>query len=228
MNGPDRRFIEVPVNLKGAAMRNLAAGLVAAASFTCGSQAPSQEHLLSPAPSSPVIVGGGSGRVLLADLDGDGHLDLITQHILSSRVSLLAGDGRGHFAPFAGAPSGLGYQPGAIAIGDLDRDGIPDLGVATRDGDSEYVHVLRGDGRGRFAPFPGSPYAASASARTYKPSLQFLDVNEDENLDIVAANGRRDTIEIFFGDGPGRFAPASVVKLEPGYDNYSHALGAVS
>ena len=118
-------------------------------------------------------------------------------------------------------------SPGTITIGDVNHDGILDLGVASRDEDSEYVHVLRGDGRGSFEPVSGSPFTVSASAKAYKPSLQFVDVNEDKNLDIVAANGRRNTIEILFGDGRGRFSPPSIVKLEPGYNNYSFALGDI-
>jgi hypothetical protein len=208
-------------------MRMLAATLVAAVSVYCGSEAHSHGPLLVPGPSSPVVVGRGSGRVLLEDLDRDGHLDLVTQHLLSSSVAILSGDGLGHFASFDGAPMRLGYQPGAITIGDVNHDGIPDLGVTTRDGDSEYVHIPRGDGRGRFEPVPGSPYTASASAKTYKPRLQFLDGNEDKNVDIVAANGRRNTVEILFGDGRGGFSPPSVVVLEPGHRNYTFALGDV-
>ena len=180
-----------------------------------------------PGPSSPVLVGRGSGRLLLADLNGDGHLDLITQHLLDSSVALLSGDGRGNFASFHGAPLRLGYQPGNIAIGDVNRDGIPDLGVASRDARSEYVHILVGNGGGRFKPVSGSPFTVSAAEQSYKPSLHLVDVNEDGNPDIVAANGRRNTIEILFGDGRGRFSLPSVVKLEPGYFNDSFALGDI-
>jgi hypothetical protein len=121
----------------------------------------------------------------------------------------------------------LGYQPAAIAIGDVNHDGTLDLGITSRDGNSEYVHILLGNGSGTFEPVSGSPFTASASAKTYKPSLQLVDVNEDQNLDMVTANGRRNTIEVFFGDGRGRFSLASIVKLEPGYNNYSFALGDI-
>src|SRR5882724_4853462 len=117
-----RRFIEVEQYPKGTVMRKLAAALIAGVSIYCDSQAHSQQPLLVPATSSPVIVGRGSGRVLLADLNGDRHLDLITQHLLSSSVTLLAGDGKGHFASFGGAPMRLGYQPGAITIDDINND----------------------------------------------------------------------------------------------------------
>jgi hypothetical protein len=208
-------------------MRTLAAALVAAASVYCGPEAHAQGPQLVPGPSSPVVVGQGSGPVLLADLNGDGHLDLLAKHLLSSSLSILSGDGRGHFTPFEGTPMRLGYQPGAIAIGDVDRDGIPDLGIATRDDKSEYVHILRGDGRGHFEPIPGPLRTAGASAKGYKPSIQLVDVNEDKNVDVVAANGRRNAVEILFGDGRGRFGAPSVVTLEPGYLNYSYALGDI-
>jgi hypothetical protein len=212
---------------KGKAMRKFAVVLVAGAWIYCGSQAHSQEQLLVPGPSSPVTVGHGSGRILLADINRDGHLDLLTQHLLSSSVAILSGDGKGHFASFDGAPMRFGYQPGTITIGDVNHDGILDLGVTSRDDNSEYVHILLGNGSGSFKPASGSPFTTSASLKLYKPSLQLVDVNEDTNLDIVVANGRRNTIEILLGDGRGRFSHASIVKLEPGYNNYSFALGDI-
>src|SRR5262249_31347379 len=208
-------------------MRKFALVLVVGAWICCGPRARAQEPLLVPGPSSPVKVGQGAGRILLADINRDGHLDLVTQHLLGSNIALLSGDGAGHFTWFDGAPARLGYQPGAAAIGDVNNDGVPDLGVASRDATSEYVHVLLGDGRGGFKPVSGSPLTASASAKTYKPSLRFVDVNEDKNLDIVAANGRRNTLEVLFGDGRGGFSPPSAVALESGHNNYTFALGDV-
>src|SRR5262249_9637824 len=208
-------------------MRKFALVLVAGAWICCGPRARSQEPLLVPGPSSPVKVGHGSGGILLADLNRDGPLDLVPQPLLGSNIALLSGDGQGHFAWFDGAPLRLGYQPGAGTTGDVNNDGVPDLGIPSRDAGSEYVHVLLGDGRGGFKPVPGSPFTASASAKTYKPSLRCLAVNEGRKLDVVAANGRRNTVEILFGDGRGGFSPPSVVALEPGHNNYTVALGDV-
>jgi hypothetical protein len=208
-------------------MRKFIVVLVACVWVYCGSPAHAQGPMLVPGAASPVRVGSGSGRVLLADINRDGHLDLITQHILTSNIALLSGDGKGHYSPFDGTPMRLGYQPGAIAIGDVNNDGILDLGVTSRDDTSEYVHVLVGNGNGSFMPVSGSPFTVSASAKSYKPSVQFVDVNEDKNLDAVAANGRRNTIEILFGDGRGRFSRGSIVNSEPSFNNYSFALGEV-
>jgi hypothetical protein len=208
-------------------MRKFTVVLIAIVWIYCGSQAHSQEPILMAGPSSPVTVGRGSGHLLLADINCDGHLDLVTQHLLNSTIAILSGDGRGNFASFHESPLRLGYQPGTITIGDVNHDGIPDLGVTSRDAKSEYVHILMGNGSGRFKPVSGSPFTASASAKFYKPSLHFVDVNEDKNLDMVTANGRRNTIAILFGDGRGQFSLRSIVKLEPGYLNYSFALGDI-
>jgi hypothetical protein len=208
-------------------MKKFTVVLIANVWFYCGWQAHSQEPVLMPGPSSPIMVGHGSGPIRLADIDRDGHLDLVTKHLLSSSIAILSGDGKGHFASFNGAPMRLGYQPGNITLGDVNHDGILDLGVASRDDGSEYVHVLLGNGRGGFRPVSGSPFTASASAKTYKPSLDFVDVNEDGHVDIVTANGRRNTIEILFGDGRGRFSRPSLVKLEPGSSFYSFGLGDI-
>lgn len=187
----------------------------------------SQDSLFVPAPVSPLTVGQGSGQVILADVNRDGHLDMLTQHLMQRSVGLLLGDGQGHFSPTAESPMVLAYQPGNIALGDVNNDQILDLGIASRDEKSEYVHVLLGNGRGRFKPASGSPVTISASMKTYKPFLRLIDVNEDGDLDIVTANGRRNTIEILIGDGRARFSPASIVKLEPGKNFYTFALGDV-
>jgi hypothetical protein len=65
--------------------------------------------------------------VLLADVDGDGHLDIVTANQRGS-VSVLLGFGDGTFQP------ALNYRAGsipfAVAVGDFNGDGAPDLVVA--------------------------------------------------------------------------------------------------
>jgi hypothetical protein len=180
-----------------------------------------------PAPGSPVKVGPGSGEIVLADLDRDGHLDMLTKHLLGQNVVVQLGDGKGQFVPLAAGPMTFGFQPGAIALRDVNKDSLLDLGVASKEGPAEYVHIFLGNGRGGFDPVSASPFGVSAAMETYKPMLRFADVNEDGKLDIVTANGRRNNIEILFGDGRGGFSTGSFLKLEPGQDLYTFALGDV-
>jgi hypothetical protein len=180
-----------------------------------------------PAPGSPVEVGKGSGQVVLADLNRDGHLDLLTQHLLPQNVAVRLGDGKGRFASANDSPMNLPYQPGAIALGDVDKDGNLDLGIASKEGGREYVRVFLGNGRGGFNIASGSPFSTSVSQETYKPFLRFEDINEDGRIDLVTANGRRDSIEILFGNGRGAFSQGPSVKLDCGRCRHSIALGDV-
>ena len=178
-------------------------------------------------PASPVAVGPGSGEVFLADLNHDGHLDLLTKHLLKQSLSLRFGDGNGHFVPAGESSMSFDYQPGAVALVDVNNDRILDLGVASKDGDRENVRIFLGNRKGGFRLAPGSPFIASTPIQWYKPFLCFPDLNGDGKLDIVTANGRRNSVEIFLGDGRAGFSPAPIVELEPGRWFYSFALGDV-
>ena len=180
----------------------------------------------APAPGSPVLVGPGSGGIVLADVNRDGHLDLITQHLLNQNVAVQLGDGKGRFTPVANGPLKLDYEPSAIAVADVNNDAILDLGIASRDNDKAYVHIYLGNDKVGFSEAAGSPLTVSAFAEGYKPSLRFVDVNEDGKPDIVTANGRRNTLELLFGDGRGGFSTGPVLKLS-GQGQFSFALGDV-
>jgi hypothetical protein len=115
--------------------------------------------LFARAPGPPVTVGPGSGTVLLADLNRDGTIDLITRHLESRRIALLLGEPGGTFSAAREIP--LDYSPGDIKIADLDTDGILDLAItpSTRD----VVDVRLGDGRGNFTGASGSPFTVSSA-----------------------------------------------------------------
>src|SRR5215467_10695303 len=72
-----------------------------------------------------VPVGPGSGQVILVDVNRDGHLDLVTRHLLQRKIGVFIGNGKGGFTPSAASPIELAYQPGSIAIDDVNGDGTP-------------------------------------------------------------------------------------------------------
>jgi hypothetical protein len=195
--------------------------------FLVAAHPSSQGPLFAPAPGSPVPVGPESGQVVLADINRDGHLDMVTRHLLRRIVAVWLGDGKSHFAPAAEQPMHIDYEPGWIALGDVNNDGMPDLGVARRDSLREAVDLFLGDGRGGFSRAAGAPFTVSASVRGYKPGLHFMDINKDGNLDIVPVNGRRNTVTILLGDGRGGFMPGPAIALETGRNYYSFAFGDV-
>jgi hypothetical protein len=60
-------------------------------------------------------------------------------------------------------PTG-GQGPRWVSIADVNHDENPDILVTNAD--SGTLTVLLGDGSGKFAPAPGSPFAAGASRTT--------------------------------------------------------------
>ena len=176
---------------------------------------------------SPVTVSGGTGYVGLHDLNRDGHLDLVSGSRSSGNPEVRYGDGRGRFTPDVNGHVDFGIKHSAIAFGDVNGDGELDCAQATRDMTNEYIHVFLGIGNGRFSTASSTRLIAGRSIDLYKPQIWFLDVNEDRKIDLVTQNGRRNTIEIFTGDGVGGFAPVRVVSVDAGYNVYTVAFGDV-
>ena len=83
-------------------------------------------------------------------------LDVATSNNNGNSVSVLLGDGRGAFRPAPGSPFRVGRAPYPLDVADFNADGKPD--IATPDVNGDTVTVLLGNGRGAFAPGPGSPY----------------------------------------------------------------------
>src|SRR5581483_1821474 len=123
--------------------------LIALVALGCAMNVYAQSPLFRPASGSPVTIGEGSGRVVLIDINRDGRLDLVTQHLQRHEVRVHLGDGAGHFAAAPGSPLTLAYSPGDIKLGDLNGDGLVDLCVTNSE--RAAVDVFLGNGSGRFS-----------------------------------------------------------------------------
>jgi VCBS repeat protein len=185
--------------------------------------AQSQSPLFIPAPGSPVVVGEGSGRVALADVNGDGRLDLLTCHLLQHFVAVHLGDGAGRFVAAPGSPIALKTQPGDMKLADLNGDKIPDLVVTHSERDC--VDIFFGNGQGGFRLAPGSPLTVSAESQNYTRSIDLIDLNEDGKLDIATANHRRNTFSTMLGNGRGEFSPGPTTTIQSGEENFRYVAG---
>jgi sugar lactone lactonase YvrE len=132
--------------------------------------------------------------VIPADLNGDGHVDLVLSGVGASSVTVLLGKGDGTFNSLAG-PSQAGGA--AVAVADLNNDGFPDLvcGAAT----TSYLTVFLGNGDGTFTETPSSP---NASLLVGNP-LVIADINQDGIPDLVYTY--ETTTGVLFGKGDGTF-----------------------
>jgi len=147
--------------------------------------------------------------VEVADLDGDGRPDLAIANERSQDVTVLLGDGRGGFTPAKGSPFPAGPEPNDLAFGDLNRDGKPDLAIANHT--AKHLTVLLGDGRGGFAPAPGSPFAVAVRPHTHGVAVG--DLNGDGNPDLLTDSWGDDQVAILLGDGKGGFRPGPFLKV---------------
>src|SRR5262249_55829875 len=72
-------------------------------------------------------VGRGPASNAIADVNHDGHLDLLTVSMGDRVLSVLLGDGKRHFRPAPKPPVQVGIEPNDIALGDFNRDGNVDV-----------------------------------------------------------------------------------------------------
>jgi hypothetical protein len=141
-----------------------------------------------------------SGPIRVADLNGDGRLDLVVVDELAQGITLLlqSSVAAGTFA----APVFLtvGARPRALAIGDLNGDGRIDLATANHDASSVSVLLQNSGVAGAFSV----PINYSVSAPPSDIGIGHL--NGDGLPDIALAAGDRATVLMNVLAAPGTFA----------------------
>jgi len=162
--------------------------------------------------------GVGAESMAIGDLNGDGITDVSVTSFQGNTgmgsVNVLLGNGDGTFQPYVAYQSG-GYYTEAVAIGDVNGDGRPDLivasGCATPDC-SQSVHgvvaVLLGNGDGTLQP--PLVYSSGGFGAT---SVAVGDLNGDGKLDLALGNGysclscANSGVTVLLGNGDGTFQP---------------------
>lgn len=134
--------------------------------------------------------GVGPTGLYLADLDDDGHLDLVTSNQNDNTATVYFGDGAGAFiAPVTLTVAGQGGSE--AAVGDFDEDGLLDLVVGSTN------TLFLNTGSRTFGP------AIPLGTAGYRNVVR--DVNDDGHLDIVGAEYGNGVV-VRLGDGDGTFA----------------------
>jgi hypothetical protein len=150
--------------------------------------------------------------IALADLSGNGKLDIVTTNYQLATVSVLMGNGDGTFQ--APADYAVGQDPVSVAAADLTGDGIPD--IVTANYADNTVSVLLGNGDGTFQSQQVDPVGANPHA------VAVADLGGDSIPDIVTANAGDGDVSVLMGNGDGTFAPQQTYAAGP--DAYSLAV----
>jgi hypothetical protein len=164
-------------------------------------------------------------KVRAGDVNSDGKADIITTNMRGNNATVLLGDGRGGFSQAAGSPFTTGDSPFHLALSDMNRDGKPDLVIATYSGQGsdpsdDGVTVLLGDGRGGFKPMTGSPFPTTGRAFG---NLSVGDINGDGFADVAVANGTSNDVTVLLGNDKGTLVPGATFAV--GRSPYSVAVG---
>ncbi|HVI08504.1 MAG TPA: VCBS repeat-containing protein [Candidatus Binatia bacterium] len=170
-------------------------------------------------PPKLYTVGANPNSVAVADVNGDGKLDLVTVNATLGNpnifnFSVLLGNGNGTFQP--AITTNLPFDGANLVIADMNGDHIPDL-VITAQSDTSIegsIIVMLGEGNGKFA-HPMSFYAGG-----YAYYLAVGDVNGDGIPDVVCTNVTnigQPSIAVLLGNGNGTLQPP-VFYMPPGPD----------
>ena len=186
------------------------------------------------APNSPIVMRQGTTPhthgIGLADLNGDGKLDLASVNNAHNDISVALGDGRGGFT-IAPRTFAVGPSPYPPTIGDINRDGRPDIvSNATATGPnraqqlpmSRALTILINDGQGGFS-------RRDASIRTMTPWSQAIgDINGDGKPDLVATHHDQSKLTVLLGDGAGGFREVAGSPFEMGRNVWRVELADVN
>lgn len=173
------------------------------------------------------VVGGaavsdGPYDVALADIDGDGDLDVVSANYQSPNLTIFRQTSAGQFDPNPIVLSHASLQvPECVAVGDVDGDGDTDIVSACSQGASPF-HVA--------VFFQTSPAAFSpvflTMAGTGAPDVALGDLNGDGALDIVACRRSSSTLSVFFQIPHGAFVtPPLALALAPSSEPIRVAVG---
>jgi hypothetical protein len=150
---------------------------------------------------------------VFADLDRDGHQDMIAASTFRGGIVFFAGDGTGRFAERDVGLPGSGYAKN-VKVGDVNGDGRLDVaathsaGLDTRDPEAPRQNLVwLSDAEGRYAR--GSEGLPSEEGEFRGVALG--DVNGDGWLDLVLSPTYfpgRPPLLVYLGDGHGRWKPS--------------------
>lgn len=155
----------------------------------------------APAPGSPFACGHSPNDIAVADLNGDGNLDLIVANTETPYITVLLGDGRGSFAPSPHSPFATQSFPHVHGVVAADFIGNGKPAVVTDSWGHNQVLMLAGDGEGNLI-LPGVLFPTGK--RPYQ-RLRSADFNRDGRPDIVTTDMDDNAVSILLNDGRGGF-----------------------
>jgi hypothetical protein len=158
-------------------------------------------------PAGSFDVGKTPLKIVSADFNRDGLLDVATSDSSGATVSILIGNADATFQ--TNVDYATGPQPYGIAAADLNNDGKLDIVTANGSG---TVSVLLGNGDGSFQPHFDIDAGIGANG------IATGDLNADGSIDVAVGNvdSSANTISVLFGHGDGTFNAPTLITVGGG------------
>jgi hypothetical protein len=155
----------------------------------------------------------------VADLNGDGFLDLLTinEDSADMRIFMNKGDGTGAYNPFVQPPTKVGNRASPSETTDFNGDGIVDIVVANLNDAS--LSILFGNNNGTFT------LSQTPKVAVEPRGVAVIDVDGDGDVDIVNTNAGGDNMSLLLNDGTGKFpidaapdgGPSGIMFFDSGF-----------
>ena len=138
----------------------------------------------------------------LADVNGDGKLDIVVGGYCGGSVYVFKGNGDGTFQAYSSVASATSVF--TLTVGDFNGDGKLDI-AAPSESSSNSLHILLGNGDGTFQS------ALNSTPMTSPFAVLAGDFNNDGKLDILLMSRSGQGISLVLGNGDGTFQSPQVV-----------------
>nr|WP_214607025.1 FG-GAP-like repeat-containing protein [Hymenobacter arizonensis] len=158
---------------------------------------------------SNVAVGRTPSGATLADVNGDGFLDLLAGDADNATVAIALNNGNGEFGilALAGQLVTVGARPVSIATGDVDGDG--DLDFVTANFSSNTASVgFNSSTTGFF-----TATTSTVSVGQQPTAVQLGDIDNDGDLDLLTANSGSNSVSVRLNNGAGLFFGSTSVAV---------------
>ncbi len=167
------------------------------------------EHLAAVVPAADVTTAGTASVTVVNPVPGGGHSNAVYFQVGVPEATV-------NFVNAPNSPLQI-PEPSALAVGDFNEDGKPDVAIAA----NVRVYLMLGNGDGTFAPAQGSPLPIPSPpyddlGSPYTGSIATGDFNNSGHLGLAVALFSDEAAAILFGKGDGTFTYSSTLANASG------------